>query len=286
MSQTDPTPADNSVTLTTAVASQAAPDLELSGTAPGSGTVGTDVTYTLTATNNGTATATGVTLVDTLPSGVRFVSATGGVMPVDGVLTFAIGNLAAGADVRFTVVVAPTVAGMLTDTAGVSLNQVDPTPGDNSITLTTAIASVQRMGIHGQPTTLVLRFGAPVDAGWAQNTGNYDLVRLGGSHRTIRFKSAVYDAATRTVTLRPVRRLNLHDLFRLTVLDPGTSGQTDPPGDLPNSSKTTADRDSRFVAIISAAELVLTTRNPAILRAYRKILLDQSAQLKRLQTPE
>jgi hypothetical protein len=88
------------------------------------------------------------------------------------------------------------------------------------------------------------------------------------------------------VTLRPVHRLNLHDLFRLTVLGPGTSGQTDPPGQLPNSSKTTADRGSRFVAIISAADLVLTTRNPAILRAYHKILLDQSAQLKRFQTPE
>jgi hypothetical protein len=81
------------------------------------------------------------------------------------------------------------------------------------------------------------------------------------------------------VTLRPVHRLNLHDLFRLTVLGPGTSGQTDPSGHLPN---TTADRGSSFMAIISAADLVLTTTNPVILREYHEILLDQSAQLKRL----
>jgi uncharacterized repeat protein (TIGR01451 family) len=247
MDQTDPTPADNSVTLPTTVTpinSSAAPDLALSAGAPGSAAAGSNVTYsltvtngrsaratgvaltdtlTLTVTNRGTAEATGVTLTDILPTGVTFVSATGGVQPVNGVLTFVIGNFAPGAKASFRIVVTPKAAGTLTDTARVSMNQIDPTPGDNSITLTTKIASVRRLGIHGQPTRLVLKFGAPVDAGWAQNTGNYNLVRLGGSHPAIHFKSAVYAAATRTVTLRPVQRLNLHDLFRLTVLGPGTS---------------------------------------------------------------
>jgi virginiamycin B lyase len=286
MRLTDPTPSDNSVILTTVVTSQTAPDLALTGSAPASGVSGTNVTYTLTATNDGTASATSVKLVDTLPSGVTFVSATGGAKPVNGVLTFAIGNLAAGAHTNFTIVVTPKAAGTLTDQANVSLNETDPTPADNSVALATAIASVQRTGIHGQPTTLVLRFGAPVDPAWAQNTDNYRLVVLGGSHRTIRVKSAVYDAATRTVTLKPVHRLNLHNLFRFTVVGSGTSGPTDPSGRLPNSSKTTPDGGSGFVTIISAADLVLTTRNPAILRSYQKLLVDQSAVLKRLSTPE
>jgi uncharacterized repeat protein (TIGR01451 family) len=284
MSQTDPTPADNSVSLTTAVASQAAPDLALSGTAPGSGSVGNKVTYTLTASNNGSAGATGVTLTDTLPSGVTFVSGTGGVAPVNGVLTFNIGNLAPGASASFTIVVTPTAAGTLTNTASVSLNQTDPTPGDNSVTELTAIASAQRMGIHGQPTTLLLRFGAPVDPAWAENTGNYHVVQLGGSHRTIRFRSAVYDAATTTVTLRPFHRLNLHDLFRLTVVGAGTSGLTGPFEHVPDGPNTTAATGASFVTIISAADLVLTTTNYTILREYRKILVDQSAELKRLQS--
>jgi hypothetical protein len=139
------------------------------------------------------------------------------------------------------------------------------------------------MGIHGQPTTLLIRFGAPVDAGWAQNSGNYHLVRLGGSVRAIRFKSAVYDAATRTVTLRPLHRLNLHHLFRMTVSGWGMSGYADPPGQLPSSSHATANGDS-FVTIISAADLVLSTTNRTILRECDRILRDQSAELKRLQT--
>jgi uncharacterized repeat protein (TIGR01451 family) len=284
MAQTDPTPGDNSITLTTAVASHTAPDLAVSGTGPRSGTVGTHVTYTVTATNNGTASSTGVTLVDTLPAGVTFVSDTGGVKPVNGVLTFAIGELAAGARVSVTIVVTPTAAGTLANTASVNMNQIDPTPGDDRVSLTTTIASVRRTGIHSQPTTLMLGFGAPVDAAWAQNTANYQIVRLGGTHRPIRVKSAVYDDATWTVTLRPVHRLNLHDLFRLTVLDSGTSGRSDPSGRVPNSSNAPADAASSFVTIISAADVVMTTKNPAILRSYHEIVLDQSAELKRLHT--
>jgi hypothetical protein len=114
---------------------------------------------------------------------------------------------------------------------------------------------------------------------------NYHLVEVGGSHNAIRFKSAVYDDAARTVILKPIHRLNLHNLFRLTVSRPGTSGQADPPGQLLNSSKTTADSGSDFVIILSAADLVLTTTNPTILKEYRKILLNQSAELRRIQTP-
>src|ERR1051325_10730704 len=50
------------------------------GAAPGVVTTGTNVTYTLTATNNGPDTASSVAVTDTLPSSVSFVScaATGG----------------------------------------------------------------------------------------------------------------------------------------------------------------------------------------------------------------
>jgi virginiamycin B lyase len=285
MTQTDPTPADNSVTLTTAVASQAAPDLALSGTAPGSGTVGTKLTYTLTVTNNGTAEATSVKLTGALTGAATFVSATGGVKPVNGVLTFLLGNLAAGAHTTVTIVVTPTAAGQLTDSAMVSMDQTDPTPADNSVMSTTQVMSVHRMGFHNQPTTLVLKFGEPLDPAWAQNPDDYRLVALAGSHRAIRMKSALYNAATQTVTLRPVHRLNLHRLFRLTVEGPGTSGLTGFSGHLPDSANTAGDPPSNSVTIISAADLVLTTKNPAILRKYHKILLEQSAELKRLQTP-
>jgi uncharacterized repeat protein (TIGR01451 family) len=82
-------------------AAASAPDLALSGTAPGSVILGSNAADTLTVTNDSTAGATGVTLVDRLPSGVAFVSATGGVTLVNGVLTFTIGSLAAGASSSF-----------------------------------------------------------------------------------------------------------------------------------------------------------------------------------------
>ncbi len=119
-----------------------APDLKLAGTAPSSVTLGQQVTYSLTVTNQGTAAGTGVSLTDTLPSGVTFVSATGGVAPVNGVLTFALGSLDAKADASVTIVVTPTAAGPLSDTAAASMDQTDPTPADNSVTLPTTVAAV------------------------------------------------------------------------------------------------------------------------------------------------
>jgi hypothetical protein len=164
------------------------------------------------------------------------------------------------------------------------MNQTDPTLADNSVISVTDVMSVHRMGFHSQPTMLVLSLGETVDPGSAQNLHNYRLVALAGSHRTIRIKSAIYDAATQTVILRPVHRLNLHNLFRLTVEGPGTSGMTGASDPSPDSP-TEGDPPSSFETVISAADLVLTTKNPAILRKYRNILLEQSAELKRLQTP-
>jgi len=252
-------------------AAPTAPDLALSGNAPSSVTLGGNVTYTLTVTNEGTAGATGVTLTDTLPAGVRFVSATGGVMPVNGMLSFNIGNLDDGATARFTVVVTPTMAGALSNQASASLNQTDPTPDDNSLTQNTTVApvvvdgptvtSVQRFGFHALPTTLVLTFDAQLDPARAQDPANYEIVALGGSRHTIRIKTAVYDSATRTVTLSPVHRLNLHHRFRLTVVGTGPGGVTDSSGNLLDGLKN-GDPGHNFVTIVTGKDLVLTTIDP------------------------
>jgi uncharacterized repeat protein (TIGR01451 family) len=66
----------------------------LSGTAPRSVSLGSNADYILTVTNNGTASATGVTLTDALPAGVSFIGATGAVTPVNGVVSLRIGTLA------------------------------------------------------------------------------------------------------------------------------------------------------------------------------------------------
>ena len=53
-----------------------------------------DVIFTVTVTNIGPSPASHVTLTESLPPGAAFVSASGGVTPIDGTLTFVAGDLA------------------------------------------------------------------------------------------------------------------------------------------------------------------------------------------------
>ena len=276
-----PIPAPSLIGQAVLSGAQAAPDLSLAGAAPNSVTVGTNLAYSLTVTNGGTGGATGVTLTDTLPADVTFVAATGGVTPVNGVLNFALGSLAAGASTAVTVVVTPTVSGTLTDTATVSSNVTDPTPGDNMITLSTAVmpatldgptvSMVERFGFHLRPTTLVLTFDEPLDPVTAQNVANYRIVALEGTGGNVRIKSAAYNAATRTVTLSPAYLLNFHHRFRLTVIGTTPSGVTDTKGSLLDGQNT-GHPGSSFVKIITAKDLVFTAaelKDPRLLREMK-----------------
>jgi virginiamycin B lyase len=226
----------------------AAPDLALSSDAPASDTLGTIVTDTLTVTNDGTAAATGVVLTDTLPPGVTFVSATGGVTPVNGVLTIPIGDLAAGARVQFAVAFTPTAAGALQNQASVGGDEADRTPADNSVTQVTTVTqvtppvnvdgpivtSVQRYGTRRQPDGLVVAFNEPLDPTPAQDAANYVLYALGGrrrllsrkySHITIR--SATLDADGPSVELSFAGgRLNRHGTYELVVKGTPMGGLT------------------------------------------------------------
>jgi virginiamycin B lyase len=256
-----------------------APDLALSGTAPDSVGLGTSLTYTLTVTNGGTAGATGVTLTDALPAGVTFVSATDGTAPKGGLLTFLIGDLAAGGSATISITVTPATSGSLLNQASVNMTANDPTPADDSLSQRTSVTStaagdgptvtlVQRFGIHTQPTTLVLTFDEPLDPGRAQDVHNYQIVELGRGSRTIRFKSAVYDAGSQTVTLSPVRRLNFHHRFRLVVLGAGPGGLTDTLGRRLDGGNN-GGPGSNFVTFVTARNLVVPGADPGRPRSAR-----------------
>ena len=78
---------------------------------------GFNLTYTLTATNDGPGSATGVTVTDTLPGTVTFVSASAGCGESGGIVTCTTGSLASGASVQFTITVtAPGALGPITNT--------------------------------------------------------------------------------------------------------------------------------------------------------------------------
>lgn len=105
--------------------------------------VGDDLTYTLTIVNCLPGPATGVTLTDVLPAGVTFISAssTQGTCPRPGGaedrVTCNIGTVAEEDRATVTIVVRPSEAGLLTNTASVAANEPDPHPSDNTDTVTT-----------------------------------------------------------------------------------------------------------------------------------------------------
>ena len=106
------------------------------------GTAGQALTYTLTVTNAGPFQATGVIATDAVPAGAVFVAAgasQGTASLVGGAVVARLGDLAAGNSATVTIVVTPSAAGSLTNTADVTANEPDPDPSNNSATVTTTI---------------------------------------------------------------------------------------------------------------------------------------------------
>ncbi|QEH31992.1 Large cysteine-rich periplasmic protein OmcB precursor [Aquisphaera giovannonii] len=137
-------PSDSTARAATEVDPSA--DLAVSLSAPSSVLVHGQLHYTLTVTNKGPSAATGIQLVDALPPGVQFVSATGGVTPdADGHLTFQVASLpaAAGANAAtFDVIVIPqlpAVGATISSTATVAAVEHDPAGGNNAAAASTKV---------------------------------------------------------------------------------------------------------------------------------------------------
>ena len=98
--------------------------------------MGEHLTYDVRVSNGGPGTATGVTLLDEVPDGATVASTSvsqgAGCSEADGVVRCDLGTLAAGAEAEASiVVVVPSDAGYLTNTATVHANEPDPRTLDN-----------------------------------------------------------------------------------------------------------------------------------------------------------
>ncbi|WP_026463392.1 T9SS C-terminal target domain-containing protein [Adhaeribacter aquaticus] len=143
--EVDPNPGDNSggVTIVVPVASADLSVVKTIEPASGPFTVGTRITYVITAKNNGPNNATGVLVTDILPEGITFdlsaITATTGnntYNPTTGIWT--IGPLANGATQVLRIPGTINRAGTITNTAVIegSNQQADQVPGNNSSTVT------------------------------------------------------------------------------------------------------------------------------------------------------
>jgi uncharacterized repeat protein (TIGR01451 family) len=255
--ETDPNLGNDSASVSTLVSPTPA---DMAVTMMGSSdpvTQGDELTYTITVSMFGQS-GSGVVVKDTLPSGVTFVSASAGSSESGGVVTYLIGVLLGGNTRTLTIVVRPTTAGTITNTAVITANAPDPDPTDNKATLTTTVSTPAsgpgvsaattnpneqavrpRGGPSGMTQSLSLTFSEALDPARAVDLQNYHLFALGragmfgtSTGREIPLRSATYDPATHAVTLTPRRRIPAGRFFEVKVDGTSGHGVADPTGRL------------------------------------------------------
>jgi uncharacterized repeat protein (TIGR01451 family) len=109
-------------------------DVVLAQAQPVAARVGRPFAYKLTVADHGPTTASGVKVIDALPSGLKLLSShsSQGSCAKQASLTCTIGSLASGASVTITVQVRPLSSASLTNTAFASADQPDPDVANNA----------------------------------------------------------------------------------------------------------------------------------------------------------
>ena len=111
--------------------------------APDPATVNAALLYALTVTNNGPGTATSVSVTDTLPAGVSFVSATPSQGSCSGITTVTcdLGAITNSGSATVLIVVTPTLVGPISNTASVTTTSDDPVAANNTSTAITNVVN-------------------------------------------------------------------------------------------------------------------------------------------------
>jgi uncharacterized repeat protein (TIGR01451 family) len=243
--------------------------------------------YTLTAFNDGPSTATDVTIADTLPTGMTFVSASAGCAASSGTVTCQLGSIADGASAAVTIVVQATANGTRTNTASISSSTPDPDGSDNTASVTvevgpTADLSIAKSGPESAAAGSELTYTLTVhNAGPSAATGVavVDPLPAGMTYVSANPSQGSCSASGGTVTcalgsLADGAGATVAITARATFVLAGTtvSNSASVSGD-EHDSDAGDDVATHLVSVGPAADLVLVTDAPAQVPAGGQLLL-------------
>ena len=225
----DPNTANNTATAAgTIVNTNPNADLSVAVSGPTSASEGDTVTYTITVTNAGPASATSVSLTDTLAALLNFKSATTGqgtFSAAGAVVTFTVGTIASGGTVTATVTAQAVEDGSANNNASVTSGTPDPNTANNSavqstafaepaITVSAAIRTRTQTLTNFRAATFTHASGVESPAtfvatiGWGDGTNSPGIITLSGTTYTVT-GSHTYASSTRhTITTTVVESGN------------------------------------------------------------------------------
>ena len=187
------------------------PVLAITKTGPDKRYIGRPVSYDITVTNKGNATAEKLVVEDMIPAGVGSISASDGGRLADGKVVWNLGNLAAGASRKVSVKFTPMKAGIVTDTAiasaicaeGVRASAKTSVAGIPAVLLE-VIDVTDPVEVGGQTTYVIVT----TNQGSAPDTNISIVCTLEDNEQYVSSSGATRaTAAGKTVTFAPLRSL-------------------------------------------------------------------------------
>ena len=162
--QIDPDPSSETTTISATVKTAADVSIAM---VEGSSTAldGGDLTYTITVTNNGPQSAANVRATLPMPDGLAFVSGDtpmGTITASPGQVVAALGTLSDGQTVVVTVVVQANAAGLLSETATVTSDSLDPDLTNNNATATVQVDPSADLEVSIASDPFVAAVGMPL----------------------------------------------------------------------------------------------------------------------------
>lgn len=129
-----------------------APVMDIAKVGPGQATLGTEFTYNMVVRNLGTGTATGVTVVDTLPTGLTYVSSNPSGSVAGNLITWNAGSMVTGSSNTYTITVRGNQSGTFENVVVVTSAEGSTDTARASTTILAPAISITKTGPSAIPS--------------------------------------------------------------------------------------------------------------------------------------